>query len=696
MRGGVVGRLAGPDPISMAMRQIWQHFGKSSLDSRNRSCYFGDLDGYSPCAAGSSMVKKLTTRSRDLVAENIAKLAALFPGCVTEVAGADSEPRKSIDFDLLRQELSDVAVEGPRERYQLDWPGKRRALLAANTPINKTLRPRREQSVDFDATKNLFIEGDNLDVLKLLQNTYLGKVKMIYIDPPYNTGKDFIYKDKFAISNGEWKMVNSDYAGNGDRLTQNTETNGRFHSDWLSMMYPRLRLARNLLKDDGVIFISADDNEIHNLRHLCDETFGEDNFIGMVVVKSNPAGRDYGGIARTHDYLLCYSKTDAAAIGNIGAPDKKFPYKDDLGGFEARELRNRNIAFNAGNRKNLFYPFYLDPKSEDESGFFQLSLAEKPGWVEVLPKKSQGVQTVWRWGKEKSQQNLNVNVVGKGNRNGGYQIVEKYREASKMARSIWDDNEVSTQKGTLLVKNLLDAKVFDFPKTVGMIRRIVEMASGDDDIVLDFFAGSATTAHAVMQLNAEDGGRRRFIMAQFPERCDEDSKAFKAGYKTIAEIGRERIRRAGEKLKAANGITAPDLDIGFRALQVDSTNMKDVYRAAEELRQDEMHLLVENIKDDRSAEDLLFQVFLDYGIDLDSPIVRETIQGREVFFVNDGELAACFAGNGEVDADFCKEIIQREPLRVVFRDAGFEDSNAMTNVVKLFDVLARNVKLEII
>ena len=497
-------------------------------------------------------MEKMKIETPDMTEQNIDKIAALFPNCVTEASDENGKLKRSVNFEMLKQMLSPDVIDGD-EAYEFTWVGKKAAIVESNKPIRKTLRPCPEESVNWDTTENLYIEGDNLEVLKLLQESYLGKVKMIYIDPPYNTGNDFIYRDDFKQSEEEFEAQMGMFdEETGGRLFKNTAANGRFHSDWCSMMYSRLMLARNLLSDDGVIFISIDDNEQENLKKICDEVFGNVNFIGQITVVGNPRGRDYGGIARMHDYIISYAKTVSTELNLIRDEDSEFKMFDDLGGFELRELRNRNIKFNKENRPNLYYPFYIDPNTEDNNGLHPISIVPVAGWVKLFPLESQGVNVVWRWGKEKSQKNLNVNILAKPMRNGSYMIVEKYREARTMARSVWWDKDTNTEKGTLLVKGLMQAKVFDYPKPVEMIQRIIEMGTSQDDIVLDFFSGSATTAHAIMQLNAEDGGHRKFIMIQIQEPCDEESEAYKVGYKNICDIGKERIRRAGEEDQARN------------------------------------------------------------------------------------------------------------------------------------------------
>lgn len=706
-------------------------------------------------------MEKMDMMSMDRVQENIAKIRALFPECVTEVK-RDGKVTLAVDFDKLKQEMSGMLIDEREERYQMTWPDKRKAKLLANTSISATLRPCKEESVDFDNTQNLYIEGDNLDVLKLVQETYLGKVKMIYIDPPYNTGSDFVYEDDFAQSAEEYVANSGQYDDQGNRLVENKETNGRFHTDWLNMIYPRLKLARNLLTDDGVIFISIDDNEQANLKKLCNEVFGEDNFIGQITVVGNPRGRDYGGVARMHDYLLVYGKSNETQINLINDRDGEFKLFDSLGGFELRELRNRNIKFNKENRPNLYYPFYINPTQQDENGLFEISLNKKEGWIELYPLESQGVNTVWRWGKEKSLQNLNINIAAKPMKNGSYMIVEKYRESKIMARSVWWDKDTNTEKGTLLLKDMLEGKVFDYPKTVEMLMRTIQMGteSMDENIILDFFSGSATTAHAVMQLNAEDGGHRKFICVQLPEKTDEQSEAYKAGYKNICEIGKERIRRAGKKIKEninalrpvvdeitdyeketgqirvartwGNGITGrtnyaanatetfidaktgqritheyeetdpkdhyrfhpEDLDVGFRVLKLDSSNMKDVYYKAEDYAQTMIAGLEDNVKEDRTPLDLLFQVMLDLGQELSAKIEEKTIAGKTVWCVEGNNIIACF--DSDINDQVVTEIAKLKPLYAVFRDSSFVSDAAAANCEQIFASISPTTSRKVI
>lgn len=630
------------------------------------------------------MMEHLNMQSMDKVAANVAKIRELFPNCVTERINSEGKPEHAIDFDMLKQELSDHVVDGLQERYQFTWPDKRKAILAANAPINKTLRPCREESVDFDNTENLYIEGDNLEVLKLLQETYLGKVKMIYIDPPYNTGNDFVYEDDFKQSADEYIENSGQLDEDGNRMVANTESNGRFHTDWLNMIYPRLKLAKDLLSEDGVIFISIDDNEVDNLRKICDEIFGEENFKSNSIIINNRGGRDYGGIALQHDYILIYSKNIIATLNPINETDKQFQYYDEYGGFNLMELRNRNIKFNDKNRPNLCYPFYVNPNNADKNGLLELSLEPKIGFIEVYPAKSNGVQTVWRWGKEeKARDNINKEIFGKENRNGGYMIVQKYRKSTKMQRSVWDEKEFVNERGTEAIKDLLDKAYFNYPKSVYTIKRVLELGSSKNALILDFFSGSGTTAHAVMQLNAEDGGKRKFIMVQLQEECAENSEAYKAGYKNICEIGKERIRRAGQKIKEENPLTTQDLDIGFRVLKCDSSNMEDVYFTPKDYMDKQQSLFVDNIKKDRSDEDLLFDAMLKLDTPLSSKIERITIAGKTVYNVVQGHLMACFDKN--VTDEVITAVAKEMPSYFVMRDSSQADDSVAINFEQIFN-----------
>lgn len=639
--------------------------------------------------------------SPNLTEKNIARLAEIFPDCVTESRDEQGILIKSLDFDLLKQELSGHIVEGPQERYRLDWPGKREALLIANAPIAKTLRPCREESVNFDTTKNLFIEGDNLDALKLLQETYLGKVKMIYIDPPYNTGNDFIYEDDFAENTEEFLKRSNQKDEEGNRLVTNSESNGRFHSDWLSMIYARLKLARNLLKEDGVIVASIDENEVVNIRKIFEEIFGESNMLFQITLLCNPKGRSQDKfIANCHEYLVGFSK-EQLNKGEMNIPkeseeiSKHYKLSDKRGKYRVLELRNTHREFGRHNRRNLYYPFFVNTTGE-------VSLDEMSDSEVIFPDWDDGFEGCWTWSAEKSRQQIEEIVAVRSK--GRWKIFRKNYaenndgEASKQVKSIWNEKYFQTEKGQAVFNELFKTKnkIFQSPKSVFTIRQLLLMASAKDSLIVDFFAGSSTTAHAVMQLNAEDGGKRKFIMVQLPEPCDEKSEAFKAGYKTIAEIGKERIRRAGRKIKEENPITTTDLDTGFRVLKVDSSNMADIYYTPDAVNQDKLLWMSENIKEDRTPEDLLFQVLLDWGVDLSLPVTKETIMGKDVFFVDGNALVACFDREGGVTEDLVREIARREPLRVVFRDAGFNDDSVKINVEQIFKAISPHTEVKTI
>lgn len=614
------------------------------------------------------MMEKMKLHSPNLTQENIARIRELFPGCVTEAQSEDGQLKLAVDFDQLRQELSESIVEGPLERYRLDWPGKREALLMANAPIAKTLRPYREESVDFDTTKNLFIEGDNLEALKLLQETYLGKVKMIYIDPPYNTGNDFIYDDDFAESSEEYFRRSSQVDEEGGRLVANTEANGRFHSDWLSMMYPRLKLARNLLRDDGVVLMSIDDEEVHNLRKLCDEVFGNGNFIAQFVWKARQFtdARAKTNVSTDHEYIVAYAKNNGFSLKGVERDESKFsnPDNDPRGEWMSRSILGLATR---EQRPNLHYDIV------------------EPGTGRVFPPNP---STGWRYSKEKMTELIANGCILFPKSDDGRPREKKFRRDMRSDfiafRSIIDD--VHTADGTQEIRSIFGADLFPFPKPAGLIASLVEQVTVEDDMVLDFFVGSATTAQAVMQVNAGDGGKRQFIMVQLPEICDEKTEASKAGYKTIAEISKERIRRAGKKILEGQCHESWNKDIGFRVLKVDTSNMSDVYYTPDAIDQTQVDAFVDNIKPDRKPEDLLFQVLLDWGVydGLALPIRKESIQGKTVFFVNQPpyDLIACF--DTGVNEELVKQLAGFEPLRVVFRDNGFVSDAVKINVEQIF------------
>lgn len=628
-------------------------------------------------------MEKLKLHSKNITADNIGKIADLFPNCITETQGENGEVKQAIDFDLLKQELSTTIVEGQKERYQLNWPGKREALLNANAPIAKTLRPCREESVDFDTTENLFIEGDNLDALKLLQETYLGKVKMIYIDPPYNTGNDgFTYRDNFAESVDDYLLETNQKNEDGNRTNSNTESNGRFHSVWLSEMYMRLKLSRNLLSDEGVIFISIDDNEQASLKRICDEIFGSENFLTILIWKSRQIidSRNKNNASNDHEYVLIYSK-EATKSKLRGKDIDLSKYKNPDNDLRGPWMSNSILGLaNISQRPNLHYDI-----TNPETG---ISYHCPP-------------DTGWRYSKETMSQKISENRIVFPRKQDGRPREKKYLNelANRFTgfSSILPESAGYTLNGTREVRDLFDAKLFDFPKPVSLLNLLIQQGSFDkNDIILDFYAGSATTAHAVMQLNAEDKGSRKFIMVQLPEECSEKSEAFKDGYKTIAEISKERIRRAGQKIKEEDKAGIEKLDTGFRVLKIDSSNMQNVYYKPDEITQASLFETQDNIKADRTEEDLLFQVLLDWGVDLNLKIVREEIEGENVYFVDNNALAACFITNGKITNEICKKIAEREPLRVVFRDSGFANDDVKTNVSQIFSQLSRYTDIKVL
>lgn len=600
---------------------------------------------------------KLKMRTQNKADENYKKLSELFPNAVTEtIDETTGEVVRAIDKDVLMQEINTHVVDGKEERYQFTWPDKKKSVLLANSPIAETLRPCREESVDFDNTENLYIEGDNLDVLKLLQETYLGKVKMIYIDPPYNTGNDFVYNDDFSESIDDFLDRSGQFDEDGNRLFQNTESNGRFHTDWLNMIYPRLKIARNLLSDDGVIFISLDDNESTNAVKICDEIFGTSNRIALICHKSRASISNDKIISPNHNIILFYAKKIELIEANrkmIGLDPilDDFKYNDNDGKGEYRLVP---VDGPGGAKKgNPFYSFL-------------------------------GIEGYWRFSKETMQEKYNQGLVVKRG-NSLYQKYYKSLAAStrRTATTWWDDGGL-TSTATSKLKKLMGNSTFDTPKPLELIDRMLKMITfqNKEAIILDFFSGSATTAHAVMQLNAEDGGHRKFIMVQLPEKTDEKSEAFKAGYKNICEIGKERIRRAGKKIKEENPLTTADLDTGFRVLKLDSTNMKDVYYNPAEITIDTIMGTVDNIKEDRTPEDLLFQVMLDLGVLLSSKIEQSTIGDKTVFNVEDSYLIACFDDN--VTDEVITAIAKQKPYYFVMRDSSMANDSVATNFEQIF------------
>ena len=624
-------------------------------------------------------MEKMNGTTLDIVAENVGKLKELFPEAFTE---------GKVDFEALKEVLGSF-VDDRDERYNFSWNGKSKARMIAQTPSTGTLRPCPDESMDWKNTQNIFIEGDNLEVLKLLQKSYHKKVKMIYIDPPYNTGKDFVYKDNFKDNIKNYKEITGQMDGEGRNLSSNPETSGRYHTDWLNMMYPRLKLARNLLKDDGVICLSIDENEISNLRTLCDEIFGEENLIFQITLLCNPKGRSQDKyIANCHEYIVGYSKQvlDKGVI-NVPKPDaeieKNYKLSDDRGKYRELELRNTHREFGKHNRRNLFYPFYVNCNGE-------ILTEERDEFISVYPIWEDGFEGCWTWGQEKSQNQLDELVAKEVK--GNWKIYRKnYAEnddgqANKQVKSIWLEKEFHTEKGQNLFNTLFETndKIFQSPKSVDTIRQLLLMAAHKDSVILDFFAGSATTAHAVMQINVEDKGERKFIMVQLPEFCDEKSEAFKSGYKTIAEISKERIRRAAVKIKEEN--SDYDGDLGFKVFKLDSTNIKP-WEVDFDLTEKTLEDYISNIKSDRKEEDVLYEVLLKYGLDLTLPICEHTISGQRVFDIGMGALIICLSNTITLEVvegiAELKEELKPEIMRVVFKDSGFKNDVVKTNAVQI-------------
>lgn len=629
--------------------------------------------------------------SPDLTQANIDKIASLFPNVVTERADADGNPVRAVDFDLLRQELSDHIVEGPQERYRLDWPGKRAAAFSANAPIAKTLRPVREESVDFDTTKNLFIEGDNLDALKLLQESYLGKVKLIYIDPPYNTGSDsLVYDDDRTTTVAEHLRRSAQISDAGERLVANVESNGRFHSDWLTMIYPRLKLARNLLTPDGLLVISIDENEVANLVRLCEEIFGHENVLGALPVVMNLKGnQDAFGFAETHEFMVvCLRDKSHATLGEFPVEEEALiaEWSEDEYGLykEADNLRATGVNAPREKRPNLWYPIFIVP------GTLKAYVTEddKPldsRHATVWPVNPEGEKLSWYWKKSKFAAETH-NLVLKHTKN-GYQFYKKQRPdlgelPSKKPKSFWFKASYSTSTATKQMKELMGGKYFPAAKPVPFLEDLLRIGSERDSIVLDFFAGSGSFGHAVMNINAEDGGHRRFVLVQVEESLPQGSDAERDGFSTIPVLARERLRRAADRTRTFAGLSGTNPDTGFRTLRVDTTNMADTGKAADSLGQAELAGMINSIRPDRTGEDLLFQVLLDWGLEPSLPIAKNEIEDREVFSVDDDALVACFAES--VTPEVVRVMAERGPLRAVFRDDAFESDAARINAEQVF------------
>lgn len=619
-------------------------------------------------------------QSSNGVEDNITKIAQLFPDCVTETVDERSgQPKHLIDFEKLKQNLSDSVMSERAERYQFTWPDKSKAILLANSPINATLRPCREDSVDFDNTQNLYIEGDNLDVLKCLKETYLHKVKMIYIDPPYNTGNDFVYEDDFAQSSEEYLANSGQFDEQGNRMFTNAESNGRFHTDWLNMIYPRLKVARDLLTDDGVIFISIDDNEVENLRKVCDEVFGEQNFVDCLHWKKKKQPSFLAKhTAKVMEYVIVYAKNtfklEKLSVEKVSDSNKKV------------------ININNKISSRIFKPG-VRVKSEEQTGIIKAGVytgrsmdveykndiyyenGRTTNEVEVVSKFSDSQSNIDTF-IQKDLLYITKNFLLR--RDVGEEAAEKRKSITDLLLNDYGDNQESDKE----FLELFDKKYFDYTKPIKLIYNLVKSNFTEEGIILDFFSGSATTAHAVMQLNSEDGGNRKFIMVQLPEKTEEKSEAFKAGYKNICEIGKERIRRAGKKIKEESPLTTQDLDTGFRVLKLDSTNMQDIYYSPKDISQADLFSQVDNVKPDRTGEDLLFQVMLELGATLDSKIETTTVAGKTIYNVAEGYLVACF--DPDVTDEVVKAIAQMLPAYAVLRDTSMKDDSTATNFEQIF------------
>ena len=636
---------------------------------------------------------KMRMESVDLTAQNIDKIGALFPNCITETVDENGNPKKAINFELLKQMLSGDVLEGD-EAYEFTWVGKKAAIVEANKPIRKTLRPCPEESVDWDNTENLYIEGDNLEVLKLLQESYLGKIKLVYIDPPYNTGNDILYKNDYRVSQEEYdEEIGMDEDGN--YLFTNTESNGRFHSDWLSMMYSRIKLAKNLMADNGFFAIAIDHNELFNLGEICDEIFGFSNRIGVISVVHKPEGRNQAKyIGPSNEFMLLYIKDDRKArIRKVALDDEQvalFDMRDENGAYRLKNfIRLADGKYATREAKpDFWYPIWA---AKDLS---KVSVEEFDGAVPVYPITETGVERTWKTTKDTCAERITAGDILAQKESGKIYIFEKLRE-DQVIKTHWINKKYhGFHFGTKILDDLLGVKTFDFPKSLYLMHDIIKLFTEKDDIILDFFSGSATSAHAIMQLNSEDMGERKFILAQIPASCDSKSAAYKAGYHNICEIGKERIRRAGRKIKDENPLTTQDLDTGFRVFKVSDSNMNDVYYAAGDYTQDLLSMLESNVKADRTDLDLLFGCLLEWGLPLSLPYSSEQIDGCTVHNYNDGDLIACF--DKDVPDSVIKEIAKRQPLRAVFRDSSFANSPSKINVGEIFKLMAPDTRVKVI
>ena len=623
---------------------------------------------------------KLKMTTADGVQDNVEKIALLFPNCVTETRDNNTGRLvHKVDFDKLRQELSSSIVSDREERYQFTWPDKSKAILLANAPVNAALRPCREESVDFDNTKNLYIEGDNLDVLKCLKETYLHQVKMIYIDPPYNTGSDFVYEDDFAESAEEYRSRSGQFDEQGNRLVTNAESNGRFHTDWLNMIYPRLKVAYDLLRMDGVIFISIDDHEVDNLKKICNEIFGEKNFIAQVVWE-----RAYSPInlmkhfSASHDYILCYARNIEQAVCN---------------GIPRSEEADSRYSNPDNDPRGVWKPSDLSVGPAVEENIYTITT---PSGRNVEPPAGRS----WRLSRKAFRERLQDNRIWFGPDGNSVPSMKRFlselRKTGITPMTIWKYTEVDHSQGaTQKLAKLFDGKkVFDYPKPVELIKRAISLYADKEAIILDFFSGSSTTAQAVMELNVNDDGKRKFIMVQLQEEFSESSDGYKMGFKTICDAAKERIRRAGKKIKEESPLTTQDLDIGFRVLKLDSTNMEDIYYAPSDINQANLFSLVDNVKPDRTPEDLLFQVMLELGATLDSKIEHSLVDGKTVWNVADGYIVACF--DKDVTDDVVKVIAKMQPQYAILRDTSMANDSTATNFEQIFKTYSPNTTTKIL
>ena len=645
-------------------------------------------------------MEKMRMESLNLTSQNVEKIEAIFPNCITESRDENGELKKSVNFKILKQMLSEDLVDG-EEAYEFTWVGKKAAIVEANKPIRKTLRPAPEESVDWDNTENIYVEGKNIDTLKLIQESYLGKVQMIYIDPPYNTGTNIIYPNDYSMSLEEYDEISGVFDDFGNMMIKNSNSNGRFHSDWCSIIYSVLLTSKNLLKNTGFIVLAMDDNELYTLKMMCDEVFGESNYIGTIVTRSNPQGRNKNNIDPVHEYHLVYAK-------NIQEMPLLKIKKDENSKNSYGNLMRSGTNSRKHERPYRFYPIlekdgelsmisleeykkiYFEKKEFDD--IYLSVLREKYellGYNFILPIAKNGEEKVWQRTFERVLNEYKKYIFDKGQ-------IKTPSDDIRTPISLWiEDIHSNVSYGTNKLKELFDKNSpFDYSKSIFTVKDLVSLNTKDNDIVLDFFSGSATTAHAVMQLNAEDGGNRKFIMVQVPEETNEKSEAYKAGYKNICEIGKERIRRAGDKIKGENPLLASDLDIGFRVLKVDSSNMKDVYYSPNEISQDFLSSLESNIKEDRTDLDLLFGCLLEWGLPLSLPYKSIEIDGCVVHNYNDGDLIACFEEN--ISENVMKEIAKLTPLRAVFRDSSFENSAEKINTSEIFKLLSPDTKIKVI